>query len=139
MKNAQKKILHMIGNSHIDPVWLWRWQEGFQEIKATFASALDRMEEYPEFNFTASSAAYYKWIEVIDKEMFDKIVQRVKEGRWQIVGGWFVEPDCNIPGGEAFVRQGLYSQRYFKRLLEVYVIRATTWTALDIIQCSLRF
>jgi alpha-mannosidase len=115
MINAQKKILHMIGNSHIDPVWLWRWQEGFQEVKATFASALDRMEEYPEFIFTASSAAYYKWIEAIDEEMFDKIVQRVKEGRWQIVGGWFVEPDCNIPCGEAFVRQALYSQRYLKK------------------------
>lgn len=115
MKNDSKKTLHMIGNSHIDPVWLWRWQEGFQEVKATFSSALDRMDEYQEFNFTASSVAYYKWIEEIAPEMFEKIKQRVKEGRWQIVGGWFVEPDCNIPSGESFIRQGLYSQRYLKK------------------------
>lgn len=114
MKNDDKKILHMIGNSHIDPVWLWRWEEGFQEVKATFASALDRMNEYSDFNFTASSIAYYKWIEDVNPETFQKIRERVKEGRWQIVGGWFVEPDCNIPSGEAFVRQALYSQRYLK-------------------------
>ena len=51
------KKLYMIGNAHIDPVWLWRWQEGFQEVKATFRSALDRMKEYEEFVFTGSSAA----------------------------------------------------------------------------------
>ncbi len=60
MKN---QILHMIGNAHLDPVWLWQWQEGFQAIKATFRSALDRMNESPEFIFTSSSAAYYEWIE----------------------------------------------------------------------------
>ncbi|SKA85346.1 alpha-mannosidase [Clostridium sp. USBA 49] len=115
MNKDNKKTLHMIGNSHIDPVWLWRWQEGFQEVKATFSSVLDRMNEYPDFNFTASSIVYYKWIEDIDPEMFEKIKKRVKEGRWQIVGGWFVEPDCNIPSGESFVRQALYSQRYLKK------------------------
>ena len=57
------KKLHMIGNAHIDPVWLWRWQEGLQEAKATFRSALDRMQEYPDFKFTASSAALYEWVE----------------------------------------------------------------------------
>ena len=105
----------MIGNSHIDPVWLWKLDEGFQEVKATFVSALDRMDEYPDFNFTTSSIAYYKWIEEISAETFQRIKERVKEGRWQVVGGWFVEPDCNIPGGEAFIRQALYSQRYLKK------------------------
>ncbi len=52
--------LHMIGNAHIDPVWLWQWQEGFHEVKASFRSALDRMKEYPDFTFVASSAAFYK-------------------------------------------------------------------------------
>jgi alpha-mannosidase len=104
----------MIGNSHIDPVWLWQWPEGFQEIRATFRSALDRMNEYPEFIFTSDSAAYYAWVEEIDPGMFAEIRRRVDEGRWEIVGGWWVEPDCNIPGGESFVRQALYSQRYFE-------------------------
>jgi alpha-mannosidase len=106
--------LHMIGNAHIDPVWLWQWQEGFHEVKASFRSALDRMKEYPDFTFVASSAAFYEWVEESDPVMFAEIQQRVKEGRWSIVGGWWVEPDCNIPAGESFVRHGLYAQRYFK-------------------------
>ena len=105
--------LHMIGHGHIDPVWLWRWPEGFQEVKATFRSVLDRMNEYDDFIFTCSSAAFYAFVEENDPEMFAEIRRRVREGRWVIVGGWWVEPDCNIPGGESFVRQGLYGQRYF--------------------------
>ena len=108
------KTLHMIGNAHIDPVWLWRWQEGFQEVKATFRSALDRMQEYDDFIFVASSAAFYAWVEQNDPPMFAEIRQRVAEGRWEMVGGWWIEPDCNIPGGESFVRQALYGQRYFQ-------------------------
>ncbi|MEJ5197773.1 MAG: glycoside hydrolase family 38 C-terminal domain-containing protein [Anaerolineae bacterium] len=107
-------ILHMIGNAHIDPVWLWPWQEGFHEVKATFRSALDRMREYDDFVFCASSAAFYAWVEQSDPTMFEEIRRRVAEGRWIIVGGWWVEPDCNIPGGESFVRHGLYAQRYFR-------------------------
>ncbi len=106
--------LHMIGNAHIDPVWLWQWQEGFHEVKASFRSALDRMKEYPGFTFVSSSAAFYQWVEESDPAMFAEIQQRVAEGRWGLVGGWWVEPDCNIPAGESFVRPGLYAQRYFK-------------------------
>ena len=109
-----KATLHMIGNAHIDPVWLWQWQEGFHEVQATFRSALDRMKEFPEFKFVASSAVFYQWVEDNDPEMFAEIKQRVFEGRWGIVGGWWIEPDCNIPCGESFVRQGLYGQRFFK-------------------------
>lgn len=58
----RNKKMYMIGNAHIDAVWLWRWQEGFQEIKATFRSALDRMKEYEDFVFSCSSAAYYEWV-----------------------------------------------------------------------------
>ncbi|NLG96991.1 MAG: alpha-mannosidase [Chloroflexi bacterium] len=111
--NKSKK-LYMIGNAHIDPVWLWQWQDGFHETKATFRSALDRMNEYPDFVFVSSSAAIYEWVEESDPEMFAEIQRRVAEGRWKIVGGWWIEPDCNLPGGESFARQGLYGQRYFK-------------------------
>ncbi len=111
---SKNKKLHLIGNAHIDPVWLWQWQEGFHETRATFRSALDRMNEYSEFVFVASSAAIYEWVEQSDPGMFAEIQRRVAEGRWKIVGGWWIEPDCNIPGGESFVRQGVYGQRYFK-------------------------
>lgn len=106
--------LHMIGNAHIDPVWLWQWQEGFHEVHATFRSALDRMKEYDDFLFISSAAQYYEWVEQGDPAMFAEIQARVAEGRWGIVGGWWIQPDCNIPSGESFVRQALYAQRYFK-------------------------
>jgi len=112
-------VIHMIGNAHIDPVWLWHWQEGYQVVKATFRNMLDLMNEFPDFIFTCSSAAFYEWIERGDPEMFNEILRMVKEGRWVPVGGWWIEPDCNIPGGESFVRQALYGQRYFKKKLGV--------------------
>jgi alpha-mannosidase len=105
----------MIGNAHIDPVWLWRWQEGCHEVLASFRSALDRLSEDPEFLFVSSSAAFYQWVEQIQPAMFEEIRARVAEGRWEIVGGWWIQPDCNLPGGESFVRQGLYGQRYFRQ------------------------
>ena len=119
MTANNKRTLHMIGNAHIDPIWLWQWQEGFHEVRATFRSMLDRMKEYPEFVFTSSSAAFYMWVENSDPGMFEEIKQRVAEGRWQIVGGWWIQPDCNIPCGESFVRQALYGQHYFRDKLGV--------------------
>lgn len=106
--------VYMVANGHLDPVWLWRWQEGFSEILATYRSALDRMNEFPQYKFTSACAAYYQWIEKVDPEMFAEIQTRVKEGRWEIVGGWFIQPDCNLPDGESFARHALISQRYFK-------------------------
>lgn len=113
--------VHLIGNAHLDPVWLWRWQEGFAEILATYRSALDRMKEFDDFKFTSACAVYYQWIEKMDPEMFEEIRQRVKEGRWNIVGGWFLQPDCNIPSGESFARHALISQRYFKEKFGITV------------------
>jgi alpha-mannosidase len=110
-----KKKLHMIGNSHIDPVWFWCWEEGMQEVKATFASALARMREFEDFKFSCTSTAFFEWIEKICPDMLTEIKVRVQEGRFEITGGWFIEPDCLLPGGEAFVRQGLYGQRYLKK------------------------
>jgi alpha-mannosidase len=113
------RTLHMIGNAHIDPVWLWQWPEGYQEVRATFASALDRMTEYPEFVFTCDSVLYLAWVEEHDPDLFAEIAKRVAEGRWQVVGGWWIEPDCNLPGGESFVRQALYSQRWLREKLGI--------------------
>lgn len=108
------KTIRLIGNAHLDPIWLWRWQEGCGEVLQTFRSALDRLKEYDDFVFTCSSAAYYKWVEDIDPEMFEEIRAMVKKGRWVPVNGWWVQPDCNMPSGESFARQALYSQLYYK-------------------------
>ena len=107
------KTIRLIGNAHLDPIWLWRWQEGCGEVLQTFRSALDRLNEYDDFVFTCSSAAYYKWVEDIDPKMFEEIKEMVKKGRWVPVNGWWVQPDCNMPSGESFARQALYSQLYY--------------------------
>ena len=109
-----KEKVYFVGNAHLDPIWIWEWQEGSAEAKATIRSALDRMKEYPEFIFVCSASRVFEWIEEFAPSMFEEIKERVKEGRFHIVGGWFVQPDCNNPSGEGFARHGLYAQRYFK-------------------------
>lgn len=111
---AKKPTIHLIGHGHIDPVWGWRWMEGCEEVRATFRSALQLMEEFPEMKLTATSAAFYAWVEDIDPDLFDQIRSAVDSGRIEIAGGWWIEPDCNLPHGESFVRQGLYGQRWFR-------------------------
>lgn len=106
--------LYFVGNAHIDPVWLWRWQDGYAEVRATFRSVLDRMRETPDLRFSCACAAYYEWIEQADPAMFDEIRARVREGRWELTGGWWIQPDCNFPSGESFARHALISQRYFR-------------------------
>ena len=105
--------VHLIGNAHLDPVWLWRWTEGCSEVLSTFRSALDRLSEYPDYVFTCAGAQYYEWVERLDPGMFEEIRARVAEGRWVITGGWRIQPDCNLPSAESFARQALYSQRYY--------------------------
>jgi alpha-mannosidase len=115
--NAKEYKIHMIGHGHIDPVWLWPWNEGVSVVHSTFRSVLDRMKENPDFTFVSSSSQFFQWVSENDPEMLNEIRTRVEEGRWNIVGGWWIEPDVNIPNGEAMVRQGLYGQLTFERLL----------------------
>lgn len=106
--------VHLIGGAHLDPVWLWRWAEGYQEARATFTSAADRMDEYPDFVFTCNQVVLLAWVEQSDPDLFERIRARVAQGRWVLTGGWWVEPDCNLPMGESLVRQGLYGQRFLR-------------------------
>lgn len=110
----EKIRIHMIGNTHIDPVWLWEKAEGMQEVKSSFISALDRLDEFPEFYFTQSSIAFLQWMKDNCPEQFERIRQKVAEGRWNIVGGMWIEPDCDIPSGESMVRHFLYSKKFVK-------------------------
>jgi len=114
-----EKSFYMVGSAHLDPVWTWRWQEGAAEALATFRSALDRMNETDDFIFTCAAAAVYKWVEETAPEMFEEIKQRVKEGRWVITGGWWVQCDCNLPSMESFARQALIAQRYFYEKFQI--------------------
>ncbi|HWS54375.1 MAG TPA: glycoside hydrolase family 38 C-terminal domain-containing protein, partial [Pyrinomonadaceae bacterium] len=101
--------------------WLWPWRDGSNLVLTTMRSALDRMKETPEFRYSHSSATHYRWVERSDPKMFEEIGARVREGRWEVVGGWPVEPDCNIPSTESLVRHCLYGKNYLRRALNVDV------------------
>ncbi|HYL12459.1 MAG TPA: glycoside hydrolase family 38 C-terminal domain-containing protein [Terriglobales bacterium] len=107
--------IHAVGNSHIDMAWLWPWTETVEVVRNTFRSALDLMREYPDFKFTMSSARTYEWMEEKYPDLFKEIQDRVKEGRWEVIGGMWVEPDLNMPAGESLTRQILIGKRYFRK------------------------
>jgi alpha-mannosidase len=111
----QQFTILAIGNSHIDMAWLWPWTETVEVVRNTFRSVLDLMREYPDFKFTMSSARAYQWMEEKYPDLFNEIRQRVKEGRWEVIGGMWVEPDLNMPSGESLVRQILVGKRYFQQ------------------------
>ena len=117
----KQKVLHLIGYSHIDAAWLWPWSDGADSALDAFRSALNRIDETPGFCYSHSSSAHYRWVERADPAMFAKIKERISEGRWEVVGGWPVEPDCNIPSTESFVRHCLYGKGYCRRVLGVDV------------------
>jgi alpha-mannosidase len=111
----QQATLHLTGNSHIDAAWLWPWTETVDAVKRTFSTALQLMNEYPDYTYTQSSAQYNEWIADKYPAMNEEIKKRIKEGRWEIVGGMWVEPDLNMPDGEAQVRSLLLGKRLFQK------------------------
>jgi alpha-mannosidase len=118
---AKKFTLIFDSNAHIDAAWLWRWQETVEVCKNTFAAVLDMMDARPDFTYTQSSAQYYEWMEKLYPDVFRRISQRVKDGRWEVVGGMWVEPDCNLPSGESWFHHLLLSNEYFQKKLGVSV------------------
>src|ERR1700757_661254 len=116
-----KAFYHLTGNSHIDAAWLWPWTETVDVVKRTFGTALQLMYEYPQYTYTQSAAAYNEWTAQKYPDMNNEIKQRIKEGRWEIVGGMWVEPDLNMPDGESLVRQLLVGKRWYKQAYGVDV------------------
>jgi alpha-mannosidase len=115
----KKMIVHMIGNAHIDPVWLWRWQAGVDEALATFRSAADRCDEYPEFIYTRGEAWLYEQVEKLDPQLFRRVRKLVKRGQWHITGGQYVQPDGNLPTEIGLHRQIDRGSEYFKNRFDV--------------------
>ncbi len=108
------KTLHLVCNSHLDPVWLWEWEEGVAEALATFRTAADLCQEFGGFVFNHNEALLYRWVEEHDPELFARIRGLVRRQQWHIMGGWFLQPDCNLPSGESFVRQMVTGISYFQ-------------------------
>ena len=103
------------GNSHIDAAWLWPWTEAVDVVKRTFSTALQLMNEYPTYTFTQSAAQYNAWMADKYPEINDEIKSRIKEGRWEVVGGMWVEPDLNMPDGESIARSILIGKRWYRQ------------------------
>ncbi len=118
---ARQFSLFFNSNAHIDAAWLWRKQETIEVCKNTFGSVMNMMKARPDFTYTQSSAAFYDWMERFYPSLFEQVKSRVAEGRWEVTGGMWVEPDCNLPGGESWNRHLLYSKRYFKKKFNVDV------------------
>ena len=121
------KELHLICNAHLDPVWQWDWNEGATAALATFYSACELADEY-DYIFCHNEALLYEYIEEYDPVLFARIKALVKAGKWHIMGGWYVQPDCNIPSGEGFVRQIESGLTYFK---EKFGVRPTVAVNFD--------
>ena len=116
-----KPVYRLDGNGHIDAAWLWPWTETVDVVKRTFSTALQLMYEYPDYKYTQSAAAYNEWMAQKYPDINQEIAKRVKEGRWELVGGMWVEPDLNMPDGESLVRQLLVGTRWFKQAYGVDV------------------
>ncbi|NJL94124.1 MAG: hypothetical protein HC915_10560 [Anaerolineae bacterium] len=108
-----KPTVHLICNAHIDPIWKWPWEEGAREAVSTFRTAADLLEEFPEFIFNHNESLLYEWVEEYDPPLFERIRALVARGRWNISGGWYLQPDVNLPGGETIARCILEGRRYF--------------------------
>jgi len=117
--SAPKQPIHLISNAHLDPVWLWPWEEGAAEAVSTFRTAADLCEQDEHFVFNHNEVILYKWVQSYEPELFRRIQKLVKQGRWHIMGGWYLQPDCNMPSGESFVRQILTGRAYFQKYFGV--------------------
>jgi len=113
------KRIHLVANAHLDPVWLWEWQEGAGEALSTFRQAAEFCEKRKGFVFCHNEAVLYEWVEAYEPSLFRRIRKLVREKKWHVMGGWYVQPDCNMPSGESFVRQALIGRRYFSEKLGV--------------------
>lgn len=128
MKDQPEKKLYLVCNAHLDPVWLWHWEEGLAEALSTFRVAARFCSEFDGFVFCHNEALLYQWVEEHDPGLFEQIRILVAAGRWHVMGGWYLQPDCNLLSGESFVRQILTGKRYFR---EKFGVEPTVAVNLD--------
>lgn len=107
-------LIHMVGQSHIDIAWLWPARETVRKASRTFSTVDALMREYPEYRYTQSQPQLFAYLKENDPELYERVKQRIKEGRWELVGGMWVEPDLNLPSGESLMRQMLYGQTFYQ-------------------------
>lgn len=113
-ENDNEAIVTAVGNCHIDTCWLWPWAETKRKVARSWSNQCGLLDRYPEHQFVASQAQQYKWLEELYPHAWDRVKEHIKEGRFQTIGGSWVEHDTNMPSGESLVRQFVYGQRFFE-------------------------
>ncbi len=108
------KKIHLLCNAHLDPVWLWQRDEGAAEAISTFRVAADFCEKYDGFIFNHNEALLYEWVEEYEPKLFERIKKLVEQGKWVIMGGWYLQPDCVMTSGESLLEQINLGREYFK-------------------------
>lgn len=112
--NYKSPLVTAIGHTHIDVAWLWTTSQTKEKTVRSFSTVLNLMDEYPEYKFMSSQSQLYQYVKEEAPELYEKIKERIKEGRWEVDGAMWLEPDCNIPSGESLIRQMLLGMRFFK-------------------------
>lgn len=111
------KIVHLICNAHLDPVWLWSWKDGVDEAVNTCHYICGLLDRHPDVIYTRGESWVYEWIRELDPSLFERIKAHIAAGRWNPVGGWYIQPDCNLPSGFAMQRQIALGKRFFREHL----------------------
>ena len=111
--HASAHRISAVGHSHIDAAWLWPLERTQFKCLHTFSTVLRLMERYPEFRFVCSQPALYAWVKRLSPKLYARIKDRIAEGRWEVTGSMWVEPDCNLSSGESLVRQILHGKNFF--------------------------
>lgn len=119
-----KPTVHLICNAHLDPVWQWQWEEGCAEALATFENAVTLLREHKELIFNHNEAVLYEWVRFYQPRLFEEIRKLVHRGRWCISGGWFLQPDVNMPGLESLIRQIAVGRRFFRTHFDAHPVVA---------------
>ena len=111
--------VNCIGHTHIDVAWLWTLAQTREKIQRSFATVIDLMERYPEYRFMMSQPQLFRYLSEVDSEMYAKIKELVKQGRWELEGAMWLEADCNLISGESMVRQIQHGKRFFKEEFDI--------------------
>lgn len=117
VNGSTQPVFYAVGNAHLDLAWLWPMAETHRKTARTFAAQLRLIEEYPEYRYLQSQPAAYEMCREYYPELFERIREAVKKGQWIAEGAMWVEPDTNMAGGEALIRQLVHGKRYYRQVL----------------------
>ncbi len=122
-------LIRLIAQSHLDPIFMWNWDEGLASSITTCQSAVNLLKKYKDLIFSRSDAQLYKWIKLAKPELFEQIRELVAQGRWIPIGGWYLQSDGGVPSGESFIRQALIGQQIFRQLFgtEMNIANSIAW------------